>query len=538
MHLGEVDVSAQDIEVQAHEWVKARQQRIEKAVSHLPEATADMERQRSYPLALADFLDAMRRVGNLARQSRRGVYDEDTGETPAVLGLRDIVMRRGLSYLSPDVNGWLNYLAELDARFMELPKHTPAPQLIEEIRAQHTLIVGATGHGKSELMKALMHHYVLNPTAAVVVIDRTGDMAKQVANWPEFAAAKERLDYIRPGLVPGFTPELNPLALGRKLPAEWRDGYAENVARMLRELLPASELTANMKNLTINCVRVLLEQDGTSLLDLYTMLGENKTPERDRLIEAGKRYNNFVVSRFFHEDFQGENYKSSKNGLRSRLIELFSSNSFTQLVGTKGCYEIEEAIIKRKIIVFNLASLSTDGQTAIGRMLIMLLWNLAELRKQDEGRARAPVHVFVDEAQTMAGPAIGLILDEMRKYKIHLTLAQPVGGSGFSREEREKVFNNTAIKIFGSNDSGEMASVLRVKPNTLPKLPPHQFWCRWGHDGEIVRLKVRSDLADNKRAMSAQDWAALVESWKGTVYKPLEVRPQHEAKPFNDLPLD
>jgi hypothetical protein len=536
MHLGTLEAVAADVEQNMHAWVAKRQGMVLKAAEHLSDTDKEAHLKRHYPLALADYLDALRRAGNLARQTRKGIEDWDTGEPPAVLGLRDIVMSRGLSGLSPDVQGWLNYLAEIDARFMQAMMNVPSPKLLEETRRENTLIVAARGRGKSELMKVLMHHYVVRRTTALVLIDPHGDMARQVSRWPEFSRDPKQMTYIEPGLIDGHTPRLNPLALGRSLTKDLRSTYAQQLARTLTELVPEAELTPNMNLLAVSCVRVLLEHDGSTLRDLFAMLGDKGTPGRDALVQAGRNHPNPALGDFFRGQFDSDSLKPSKAGLRNRLMLLLTSDGFTDMVCANGCFDLEDAIAGRKTIVFNLGPLGPDEAAAVGRLVLMMLWSLGHRRLQDASRERAPVHVFLDEATKFAGKAVGEILSELRKVGVHLTLAQQVGGDGFARDVRERVYSGTAIKFAGANDSGEMAKVLRQKPEMLTKLERGEFWCRWGEGSGLVKVRVRDDLADDKHAMTASQWAALVKSWKGTIYH--EPKPPPEPAKRNARPLE
>ncbi len=529
-----------------------RQARVQDAVAHLDRASAKVHLNKHAVLEFEDYLAAMQRVENLARQARKfwaeenespahqewrlTRFNDETGETPAVLGLRDRYMQSGRARFTPDIKGWLNYLTDIDARFMQAFAHIPSPRLNEETRRENTLIVAARGRGKSELMKALLHHYVVHRTAAVVLIDPHGDMARQVSRWPEFSRNPKHLAYIQPYLIEGRTPRLNPFSLGHSLASELRSTYAQQLARTLTELVPDAELTPNMNMLAGSCVRVLLEREGSSLRDLFAMLGDKGTPGRDALVQAGRNHHNPALADFFKGQFDSDSLKPSKAGLRNRLMTLLMSDGFTDLVCADGCLDLEAAIAGKKALVFNLSPLGPDEAAAVGRLVLMMLWSLGHRRLQDANRERAPVHVFLDEATKFAGKAVGEILSELRKVGVHLTLAQQVGGDGFAKDVRERVYSGTAIKFAGANDSGEMAKVLRQKPEMLTKLERGEFWCRWGEGSELVKVRVRDDLADDKHAMATHEWAALVKRWKGTLYheRPAPAKPEpRNARPFD-----
>ena len=71
----------------------------------------------------------------------------------------------------------------------------PEPQ-----RRKHTVIIGATGSGKSEFMKTQMHQHILRGKTAIIGFDPNGDFAEQVAQFKENARSQRsgKLIYINP----------------------------------------------------------------------------------------------------------------------------------------------------------------------------------------------------------------------------------------------------------------------------------------------------------------------------------------------------
>ena len=118
---------------------------------------------------------------------------------------------------TPNLAGYLAYLREVApgmAAFLSrpLPVMLPAAAML-----RHTYATGAIGSGKTEMLKLLIHGLAGVGNCAVVVLDPHGDMAEQIARWPEFApggAWHGRLAYVDPFLDDGHSPCLNPFDLG------------------------------------------------------------------------------------------------------------------------------------------------------------------------------------------------------------------------------------------------------------------------------------------------------------------------------------
>ena len=171
---------------------------------------------RGDPLLL--FLDYCQAVSRLPRIVR--------GEaSPALARLLDASER---VQLTADFAGWLRYLGTQGPidRAMQHPRYKRDGVFHAGGLEESALVVAPRKWGKSELLKALVYHHVAapfdnDPAAAVVVLDPGGDLALQMARWPELSGpnrSRDRLLYIEPDLRDGLTVGLNPLdgsGLGR-----------------------------------------------------------------------------------------------------------------------------------------------------------------------------------------------------------------------------------------------------------------------------------------------------------------------------------
>lgn len=499
-----------------------------------------------YPLGFRDYLAALKSIRRLRERVRdyqpREYYQ--LADDPGELGL---AARYNAERHTPDDQGWLNYLVDTNPGYFQKFASVPGPQLIEGERVGHTLIVAGAGHGKSELMKALVYHYVeTDPkSAAVVVIDPHGTFAREVARWPQFAADPDRLVYIRADLIAGHVPPLNPFYLARAYPAEFRDEMAAGLARTLTELLPKAELTSNMEMVVRSCARVLLDRPGSTLHDLLIMLGDKSDPRRAEMLEAGRNSADPMLADFFRFQFDSDALASSKSGLRNRLYTLLLHSGFRQIICADGCLNLMSMIEKRRVIVFDLLGLGSEERAALGRLVLMMLWSVGQVQFRRDARKLVPTHVFVDEASILAGPAFGVFLKEYRKVGLHLTMAQQVAGDGLGGSLTDSLLANTAIKFAGINNRRDISRLLSVSPEeakALSDLPRGQFWCKWGSGSELVSIAVRDDLAGSAKVMTDEQWAKLVAGWKaGKLYRPIAAAsPAPAARsttPRNDLPL-
>jgi hypothetical protein len=122
------------------------------------------------------------------------------------------------SYKSaPTREAWLAYLREAVPEFYAFLNRDFPISLPDRETRQHTYVVAASGGGKSTLLKKLIWSYTTNIDAAVVVIEPTGELSREVAEFKEFAES-DRLVYlagdldlkqtfcINPFEIPGIDP--------------------------------------------------------------------------------------------------------------------------------------------------------------------------------------------------------------------------------------------------------------------------------------------------------------------------------------------
>lgn len=519
MVLGEVSPSLGATIAALDEAVKARARHVSNLAQQIVEhQRRDFMAKHGLGLTHAQYLEAVPK-----RVQMRKAYERD-GFSPEIKLAHLPLMYRHREEFTPDTEGWIRYLVAQHEGYGSVLGMVPAPALPEALRKQHTLISAASGWGKSELMKALVHHYVTHPSSAVIVLDPHGDMARQIARFPEFEDGK-RLVFVEPGLRPGLTVGLNPLD-GRGLDEEGVALSAAQIATALGELV--ADLTPNMQTVARNCVRVLLEEKTANLFDLVQLLaprakrGSNQpeNPRRAAIIAKGKRHPDRTVAEFFAVDMDGESFDSAKAALRNRVLSLLSIPSFQAMTCGPATVDLERAMDARKIVVVNLGPLGSEGGSAMGRLLINMVAAIGRRRERQPLTSRIPCHVLVDEASTMISPAMLRILTELRKYGIHLTLAQQVGGTGFADDGRRILATNTACKFVGSNDGGEIGRLFGKDARDLPKLQRGQFWVKWGADADPVKLTVRSDLADDRHSLSGAAWEAAVDRMTSDYYRP------------------
>lgn len=460
---------------------------------------------------------------------------------------------------TPDLPGYLAYLRRLmrlDELLEKHPELRPVAAFPEAGRRMHTLVVAATGHGKSEVLKALLHPYAERPRAGVLLIDPGRTLAVDVARWPELHR-DNRIIYVEPELRAGLTVGFNPFAQAHLLDAREKSHLAETIGTAISEM--TANLTDNMETLVTNCARVLLDQPDATMEDLGRMVVEPPDPKkspfggfidrrRERLLEAGYHHPDRHVRDFFRFRFAAGSYALNRDFLGNRVDRISGMVDVRNALFGPATIDLERELDAGKFVVVNLAKYGRRKQrAAIGRLLVTMAVGIGSRRMQREG-PYTPLHLVVDEVSAMTSPQMIEVLNELRKVGVHATFAQQTEGEGFSKEQAVALVGNTRCRLAALDDPKRGAELVahRGRADELPPLQQGQFWVTWAGVPGVHTVQVRSDLvvrdtegrvrpdASPARWLPEAEWQAYVArlTGPGGYYRPSEVALADEVEPI------
>lgn len=422
-----------------------------------------------------------------------------------------------------------------------------------EERKTHTYLVGASGCGKSELLKSLIVQDIKTNLNAIVVIDPNGDFAKQVAKFKQNAEPSRagKLVYIDPFLAPPLTPVINPFDLPNKAqyfdPQKFKtilEKRADQIQKALTQIFEdlGAGFSPKMESYLFPCIcTVLLKPDG-DLNDLLRFFIEG---EHDDLIELGKRSPNPTHRELFAAGFEIND--STREGIRDKLRQMLNFSGLRDLITGKSTVDLEAEIEARKLIVFNLSKGALPEKVSLyyGKILISLLQSIAFQRGaiEDENR-RTPTLLYIDEFQNYVNDDIKTILNEGRKYRIYLHLASQTVGQEMSLSIKRAVAGNTNIKIVGANNDPDTwratANYLGIEDDKLRDLPKYQFFVKVGKGKPFLLHNTKAYLG-NQNDMTGWEWEQMKAEQLAKYYrKPNHEAPQHRradsAGDFRSIP--
>ncbi len=433
---------------------------------------------------------------------------------------------------TPDLAGYLHYLRAVapgmaDFLSRPLPVMLPASAML-----RHAYVTGAIGSGKTEMLKLLIHGQASAGNCAVVVLDPHGDMAEQIARWPEFApggAWHGRLAYVDPFLDPGYSPCLNPFDLGGR-PATTADSqqFIEALSEMLGTA-GGSSFTVPMRNILLHTVPVLMGAEGRSPADLVRFLNQGENID---LVEDARRKLRPDMASFFSGEFQAGQYQPTRLSITTKLRVMLQDQGYSLFVGP-ATVNLEKLIEARKVVVFNLAKgrLGSETSAGLGRFILANILALALRRAAEKRTARTPAHVIVDECQNYLGPSVEQILTDARKFGVALTLCQQQVGQAMGTDLAKSVVGNPQLKIAGTNEVGSyraLAGTVGARLDLFQRLRDRQFVVARGggrNRPEPFILNAAGHLADESRSMTAEEWDTVKAEQLAAYYLPLRGAP-------------
>lgn len=420
--------------------------------------------------------------------------------------------------------GYAHYLTENFKNITPFLKQSNKLPISENNRRLHTYITGGTGSGKSEAIKSLIWHYLTrDKRTGLILLSPNGEICEQVAKfWVNIE--NNRLIYIEPNLD-GYFPCLNPFDVPNKenLTDIEAEKYAEAFRSIFEELLKG-EFTAQMNTLLMAVLPVLFKYPNASIYDLIDFLepqNDDKSINEQvfKYVQFAKEnLNNKGILDFLNTQFLYDNsYNRTKSSIHTRLRYLFNSSIMQAIFVGKSTFDIEQAIEQKKLIVFNFPKGKMPIEYRILGLFVVGTIKIISFRR-DGKQFFTPCHLFIDEFQNFITPSLQEILEESRKYKLYLTLAQQQAGARMGKELFESILGNTAIKLTGVNGVDTLKTLAQETGDSVENLQNNlaigrfSLWQK-AKIGDVQKppmiITMPKNTLDNSQSMSEAQWKAL-----------------------------
>jgi hypothetical protein len=338
----------------------------------------------------------------------------------------------------------------------------------------HSVVIGATGVGKSSLLRQMVRQELYGWT----LLDPHGDLADQLRQdlgpraiyWnpadPDCPYGYNPLRRVRTDKIPLAASGL--MEAFKKL---WGDAWGIRMEHILR-----------------NCLYALLERDGSTLPDILK-LGRDAAFRR----EVAAQIKNPIVRTFWQKEFPSLPPRYAAEAfapIQSRLGACLSDPTlYRTLVSPKEPLSFRQIMDGGQTLIVNLSRgvLGSDSSETLGSLLIATLGLAAMSRLEVPEADRVQHQVYVDEFHTFTTAAFANMLTELRKAKVGMTLASQ-SLTGVLPEVRHAILANVGTLIcfrVGVEDAALFAKELApaFEPLDLISLPNHHFYIRLMIDG-------------------------------------------------------
>lgn len=317
----------------------------------------------------------------------------------------------------------------------------------QEDRRRHMYIIGKSGTGKTELMKAMVQQDIMEGRG-VCVIDPHGDFADDALQF----VPKERADD-----VIFFDPADYERPMGLNM-LEFDPTHPEQKTFVINEMLKIFDKLYDLKSTggpmfelyMRNAILLLMEdvESGCTLMEIPKVL-------------ADEDYRNFKLSKCKSQDvkdfWQKEATKAGGEAslanmvpyITSKLTPFIYNDYMRPIIGQqKSAFNMREVMDGQKILLLKLSKGKIGDLNAylIGMVLVGKILGAALARGDMDPSARKDFYLYIDEFQNFLTDSISAILSEARKYGLDLIVAHQFIGqlSGNPTEEkiRDAIFGN------------------------------------------------------------------------------------------------
>jgi type IV secretory pathway TraG/TraD family ATPase VirD4 len=286
--------------------------------------------------------------------------------------------------------------------------------------AQHTYIIGASGSGKTHLLRNILIQMIANGEG-VGFCDPHGDLADELLDHIPPERTKD-ICYFNPADL-RFPIAWNPLA---SVPPERQTRVIDGIVASFRNLF-GNGWGYQTEHILSNIIAVLISAENTSLLGIRRVLID--ADYRHTLLRQVK---DPLVQSFWSDEFEAWEPKfrlAAIAPLENKIGALFRNSIARNILGqVQNRLDIRSLMDTRAIFIARLPKgiIGTHTAKLLGALLMTQFEQVALERAESPVSDRTPFHLLLDEFQSFLTDdpeAFATTLAETRKYGLFLTLS-------------------------------------------------------------------------------------------------------------------
>lgn len=313
--------------------------------------------------------------------------------------------------------------------------------MLRRDRSRHLYIIGQTGTGKSGALELLTLSDIYH-NEGYAIIDPHGDFAMNNMRFIPENRLKDVI-YFNPADTE-FPLGFNPLEVYD--PAK-KSNISSEVIGVLKRMFGDS-WGPRLEYILRYSILALLDRPDPTMLDITRILTDGEF-RKDTLTYCKDP----SVLQFWKQEFGQWSEKQVNEAIAPVLnkVGAFTANPIIRnIIGQpKSTFDIRKIMDEGKILVVNLSKglIGEDNASILGSFLVTKI-QLAAMSRSDIERIedRRPFHLYVDEFQNFATDSFAVILSEIRKYGLTLTVANQYV-SQMTDSVKDAVFGNVGSMI-------------------------------------------------------------------------------------------
>lgn len=312
--------------------------------------------------------------------------------------------------------------------------------LTNEERSRHIHIVGASGTGKSKLLEAMIRQDLFSGRG-LCLIDPHGTLADAIVEWcAALNIQKHRRIHIIDPKDQAWAAGFNPLRFDGEMDLNARvDAMVATCAEVWggEDINQTPLLTTCLQlvfyALAVNGLTLVEAIELTSSADPYAIRQRLTGRLPDRVYDAYWREFAALPRREFEERF---------SSTRRRLLRFLGAPVIRRIVGQRQrALDLRRVMDEGDVVIVNLAargSLSEENARLLGALLTSEL-RLAALSRDAATAQQRPFGLYIDECYDYLTGDVETMLDQTRKFGLHLILAHQRLGQ--LRKHSEAIYN-------------------------------------------------------------------------------------------------
>jgi len=318
-------------------------------------------------------------------------------------------------------------------------------KIVEEDRATHFYVIGATGTGKTKFLEFLIQQDI-NKRNGFGVIDPHGDLIEDIKSFlaldhdPTDKEITERVILIDPS-DSKYTVTFNPL---EKIPNVSASEQANELVSSFKKIWSDS-WGVRMEDLMRNSL-ISLGEAGCILTDLPLFL-------TDRAVRRSvlDKVNHSVAKNYFKrfDSLTDRSQVSWVEPVMNKINAYFSDERIRQIFSSqKSSFNLRKIIDEKKILLIKLdKGKLKDSADLLGSLLMAKIQIAAFSRTDIPQSKRSPFYLYIDEFQNFANESFSVVLSEARKYGLSLIMSHQ-SLSQIPSELRSLILGNTGIQVY------------------------------------------------------------------------------------------